>query len=580
MRKLFSFLITLTFLFLFTPTLNKVFAEIRVELPSTELEAETEFNITISGRDNDGDDCYWVTLINLSTNDDITSDAPKDTGNLCNGTPNGDDRYYTIYDPDNGDSAPITIRALPAGEYEIRINAIFSDGSSRAPVPSSTTTFTLTGGDVENDVEAYVVSPNPLDINGGIYEVQVSFRKLTPGTTYKVCRLSSPVGKCREKEEADSFHVDKQAANGEINLTVCGDGRSKLKIEGCDSSKDYFHEGNFYGLHLYANDTTIISSLFFYVYHTYPEVHLNTDKNIVVKTEHIKDTDTYIPVIMLNDANHTPNDETSPVLLPNPLTVMLKRPSLNGGSKRNNFAVSLKGSYGRGSERCLTIPESGTSIQIPLGSNSGNKLLPGKYMLEIREQVEEGNSKDVCIGGGMVYYSLPVLVTADQEGEKVQLLTEDIKVDPNGIDSLKKVDDFRFGSLPCSKGYDSTNTLTTDTNKIVKCTEFSTAIGSFGVEPVKFIMTLGRWLLALGAVAAFLYIIYAGYTFVVSRGDKEKVGHAREILISAVTGLIFLVLSITILEIIGVDILHIPGFDRGNEVQVAPPDGGNEGGKL
>ena len=48
----------------------------------------------------------------------------------------------------------------------------------------------------------------------------------------------------------------------------------------------------------------------------------------------------------------------------------------------------------------------------------------------------------------------------------------------------------------------------------------------------------------------------------VSRGDKEKLAGARETLTSAIVGLLFIVLSIVILEIIGVDILRIPGFSR------------------
>lgn len=47
-----------------------------------------------------------------------------------------------------------------------------------------------------------------------------------------------------------------------------------------------------------------------------------------------------------------------------------------------------------------------------------------------------------------------------------------------------------------------------------------------------------------------------------SQGDHEKVKEAREILTSAIIGLLFLIFSLVILEVIGVDLLHIPGLHR------------------
>ncbi len=47
-----------------------------------------------------------------------------------------------------------------------------------------------------------------------------------------------------------------------------------------------------------------------------------------------------------------------------------------------------------------------------------------------------------------------------------------------------------------------------------------------------------------------------------SSGNPEKVQAAREQLTSAVVGLLFIIFSITILQVIGVDILHIPGLNK------------------
>ena len=45
-----------------------------------------------------------------------------------------------------------------------------------------------------------------------------------------------------------------------------------------------------------------------------------------------------------------------------------------------------------------------------------------------------------------------------------------------------------------------------------------------------------------------------------SQGNPEAVKAAQEMIVSAVTGLLFIIFSYVILQIIGADILGIPGF--------------------
>lgn len=59
---------------------------------------------------------------------------------------------------------------------------------------------------------------------------------------------------------------------------------------------------------------------------------------------------------------------------------------------------------------------------------------------------------------------------------------------------------------------------------------------------------------------AFLYFLYGSFLYLTSAGNAETVGQAKEIIISALSGLIFILLSIFFLKIIGADILRIPGF--------------------
>ena len=115
--------------------------------------------------------------------------------------------------------------------------------------------------------------------------------------------------------------------------------------------------------------------------------------------------------------------------------------------------------------------------------------------------------------------------------------------------------DAGFGAhFPCADGE--------KTSDPANCKSINTAIGNIDVSPQGFIKTIFEKVLILASFGAILVIIYSGYIFMTSGGDKEKIAGARETITSAIVGLLFIVLSIVILEIIGVDILRIPGFER------------------
>lgn len=95
------------------------------------------------------------------------------------------------------------------------------------------------------------------------------------------------------------------------------------------------------------------------------------------------------------------------------------------------------------------------------------------------------------------------------------------------------------------------------------CKTIPTALGDINVEnPVNFIEKLFAILLSISGGIALVIIIISGYRFVVSRGDAEKVKNAREAMTSAIVGLIFIIFSLAILQVITVDIFHIPGFTK------------------
>ena len=94
------------------------------------------------------------------------------------------------------------------------------------------------------------------------------------------------------------------------------------------------------------------------------------------------------------------------------------------------------------------------------------------------------------------------------------------------------------------------------------CATVNTALGPISTNPTGIVGSLMTILLSLSGGVAILLIIAAGYQLVVSQGNPEKVKEGRERLTSAIVGLLFLIFSVVILQIVGIDILHIPGLGK------------------
>ena len=66
--------------------------------------------------------------------------------------------------------------------------------------------------------------------------------------------------------------------------------------------------------------------------------------------------------------------------------------------------------------------------------------------------------------------------------------------------------------------------------------------------------------LSIGGGIGLLMILGAGFIFSTSQGDPKRVGDAKDLMTAAVTGLLFIIFSVTILQFIGFSVLQIPGF--------------------
>ena len=87
-----------------------------------------------------------------------------------------------------------------------------------------------------------------------------------------------------------------------------------------------------------------------------------------------------------------------------------------------------------------------------------------------------------------------------------------------------------------------------------------TAVGCIPTDPTELIKWAFPYLLGFGGLATFLLIVFAGIQIMTSSGNPEKLKAGKELITSAVTGLIFIILSLFLLRVIGVDILQIPGL--------------------
>ncbi len=87
-----------------------------------------------------------------------------------------------------------------------------------------------------------------------------------------------------------------------------------------------------------------------------------------------------------------------------------------------------------------------------------------------------------------------------------------------------------------------------------------TAIGCIQRNSTSILQTFITLGLNIGGGVATIMLLIGGFTFSISQGDPKKTGEAKEMITSALIGLLFIIFSVTILQFIGVTVLHIPGF--------------------
>lgn len=75
-----------------------------------------------------------------------------------------------------------------------------------------------------------------------------------------------------------------------------------------------------------------------------------------------------------------------------------------------------------------------------------------------------------------------------------------------------------------------------------------------------FATTILKFSAGIAGGIAFFLIIIGGFQMMISAGNPEKLNEGKELVTSAIVGLLFIIFSVFLLKLIGLDILQIPGF--------------------
>jgi Type IV secretion system pilin len=88
-------------------------------------------------------------------------------------------------------------------------------------------------------------------------------------------------------------------------------------------------------------------------------------------------------------------------------------------------------------------------------------------------------------------------------------------------------------------------------------TSCNTAIGKINTTGGGFVTSIFGIILSIAGTVAILLIILSGYRLMSSQGNPERVQQAREQLTSAIIGLLFIIFSFFLIQVIGGDVLKI-----------------------
>ena len=92
--------------------------------------------------------------------------------------------------------------------------------------------------------------------------------------------------------------------------------------------------------------------------------------------------------------------------------------------------------------------------------------------------------------------------------------------------------------------------------------QVDTALGCIPTDPQELVKWILKYAILMGGGIAFLLSVFGGVSIILAGGNPEKINSGKEIIGSALTGLLFIIFSVFLLRFIGFDILQLPGFSN------------------
>lgn len=126
---------------------------------------------------------------------------------------------------------------------------------------------------------------------------------------------------------------------------------------------------------------------------------------------------------------------------------------------------------------------------------------------------------------------------------------------------------FSAGPGPNSNASQQTSSTLPSTSTTGGCTcskdEVCTAIGCVSTKADAsggFFESILRIFVGMGGGLALILMLYGVFIVTTSAGIPDKLKEGSEIITSAIAGLIFILLSVVLLNLIGINILNLPGL--------------------
>lgn len=90
--------------------------------------------------------------------------------------------------------------------------------------------------------------------------------------------------------------------------------------------------------------------------------------------------------------------------------------------------------------------------------------------------------------------------------------------------------------------------------------EIQTDFGCWPNDPISFVQKFYGYGVGFVAGISLLMLIWGGYTILTSRGNPSRVNIGKNYIFYAISGLLLAIFGYVFLQVIAVNILHIPGF--------------------